>query len=99
MDILDDDEDTEDDNYNYEGLSNFYLIKGKPLSAKERRAKDAEELCQLRETEGEVLLLAAISNADAIREQERIAQRKRKRNMNRNTDPSSTLEARVSESH
>ena len=65
MDILDDDEDTEDDNYNYEGLSNLYLIEGKPLSA-----KDAEELRQLRETEGEVSLLAAISNADAIHEQE-----------------------------
>ena len=36
MDILDDDEDTEDDNYNYEGLSDLYLIEGKPLSAKER---------------------------------------------------------------
>ena len=43
--------------------------------------KDAEELRQLRETEGEVSLLAAISNADAIREQEQIAQRKRKCNM------------------
>ena len=70
MDILDDDEDTEDNNYNYEGLSDLYLIEGKPLSAKERRAKDAEELHQLRETEGEVSLLAAILNADAIHEQE-----------------------------
>ena len=43
--------------------------------------KDAEELRQLRETEGEVSLLAAISNADAIREQEQIAQHKRKCNM------------------
>ena len=91
VDILDDDEDTEDDNYNYEGLSDLYLIKGKPLSAKERRAKDAEELCQLRETEGEVSLLAAISNADAIREQERIAQRKRKRNMKKK--PCTTTQA------
>ena len=70
MDILDDDEDTEDNNYNYEGLSDLYLIEGKPLSAKERRVKDAEELHQLRETEGEVSLLAAILNADAIHEQE-----------------------------
>ena len=36
VDILDDNEDTKDDNYNYEGLSDLYLIEGKPLSAKER---------------------------------------------------------------
>ena len=43
--------------------------------------KDSEELRQLRETEGEVSLLAAILNADAIHEQEQIAQCKRKHNM------------------
>ena len=78
---MDNDEDTKDDDYNYKGLSDLYLIEGKPLSVKERRVKDAEELCQLRETEGEVSFLAAISNTDAIHEQEQIAQHKWKQNM------------------
>ena len=38
MDILDDDEDTEDDNYNYEGLSDLYLIEGEASEGRRRAA-------------------------------------------------------------
>ena len=38
VDILDDDEDTEDDNYNYEGLSDLYLIEGEASEGRRRAA-------------------------------------------------------------
>ena len=42
-----------------------------PLSAKERRKREAETIRQQREEEGEILLTLAIAKADAIRKQER----------------------------
>lgn len=50
-----------------------------PLSTKERRRRDAETLRQKRDEEGEVLLVYAITEADEIREQERLSRPKRKR--------------------
>ena len=79
MDPMNDADEDEDESI-YEGLSDLYTTEDKTLSAKERRARDVEALRLRRENEGEVLLSTAISKAEAIREQERIAQRRRKRN-------------------
>ena len=78
-----DDMDEDDEDLTYEGLSDLYTTEDESLSTRERRAHDVEKLRQRRENEGEVLLSLAISEAEALREQERIAQRKCKRNKKR----------------